>query len=85
VAVSALSIRNLDDRVKERLRIRAARHGRSMEAEVRAILTEAVDEPDEAPGLFDAVYERFTELGGIELDLPPRSAPVRTSGKPESP
>jgi plasmid stability protein len=77
VALSALSIRNLDDRVKERLRIRAARHGRSMEAEVRAILTEAVSGPGEAPGLLDAIYERFTELGGIELDLPPRSAPVR--------
>jgi plasmid stability protein len=42
--MSALSIRDLDDKVKERLRIRAARHGRSMEAEVRAILTDAVAE-----------------------------------------
>lgn len=79
VALSALSIRNLDDRVKERLRVRAARHGRSMEAEVRAILTEAVSESGEAPGLFDAIYERFSELGGVELDLPPRSAPVRAA------
>jgi plasmid stability protein len=37
--MSAVGIRNLDDRVKERLRPRAARHGRSMEAEMRAILT----------------------------------------------
>lgn len=37
-----LSIRNLDDRVRELLRRRAASHGRSMEAEIRAILTEAV-------------------------------------------
>jgi len=35
--MAALSIRNLDDHVKERLRVRAAQHGRSMEAEVRAI------------------------------------------------
>ena len=49
MALSALSIRNLDDQVKERLAVRAARHGRSMEAEVRAILTDAVAEPGEAP------------------------------------
>ena len=59
IALSALSIRNLDDRVKERLRVRAARHGRSMEAEVRANLTDAVAEPGEAPGLFRAIMDRF--------------------------
>jgi antitoxin FitA len=74
-----MSIRNLDDRVKERLRVRAARHGRSMEAEVRAILTEAVSEPDRAPGLLDAIHDRFSELGGVELDLPPRSTGVRAA------
>ena len=79
MTLSALSIRNLDDRVKERLRVRAARHGRSMEAEVRAILTDAVSEPGEAPGLFDAIYDRFSELGGVEVDLPPRSTPARAA------
>jgi plasmid stability protein len=77
--MSALSIRNLDDRVKERLRIRAARHGRSMEAEVRAILTDAVGEPGDAPGLFDVILDRFGTLGGVELELPSRSAPVRAA------
>ena len=75
IALSALSIRNLDDRVKERLRVRAARHGRSMEAEVRAILAE----PGEAPGLFQAIMDRFGELGGVELDLPPRSTRPRAA------
>jgi antitoxin FitA len=79
VALSAMSIRNLDDRVKERLRVRAARHGRSMEAEVRAILADAVAEPDEAPGLFRAIMDRFGELGGVELDLPPRATPARAA------
>ena len=37
-----LSIRGLDDEVRERIRLRAARHGRSMEAEIRVILTDAV-------------------------------------------
>jgi antitoxin FitA len=63
--------------VKERLRVRAARHGRSMEAEVRAILTEAVAEPDEDPGLFQAILDRFGELGGVELDLPQRATRAR--------
>jgi antitoxin FitA len=78
-ALSALSIRNLDDRVKERLRLRAARHGRSMEAEARAILADAVAEPGEAPGLFQALMDRFSELGGVELDLPRRATSARAA------
>ena len=54
--MSAVSIRNLDDGVKERLRLRAARHGRSMEAEMRAILTEAVSEPGAETGLLPALW-----------------------------
>ena len=79
ILLSALSIRNLDDQVKERLRVRAARHGRSMEAEVRAILTEAVTEPGETWGLFQTLMDRFSELGGVELDLPPRSTRPRAA------
>ena len=79
IALSALSIRNLDDRVKERLRIRAARHGRSMEAEVRAILTDAVAGPEEAPGLLQAIMDRFGSLGGVDLDLPPRATQPRAA------
>jgi plasmid stability protein len=78
-AVSAVSIRNLDDRVKERLRVRAARHGRSMEAEMRAILTEAVSEPGENTGLFQALLDRFDQLGGVELDIPVRTARPRAA------
>ena len=77
IALSALSIRSLDDQVKERLRVRAARNGRSMEAEVRAILTEAVAEPGKTPDLFQAIMDRFSELGGVELDLPPRATRAR--------
>jgi plasmid stability protein len=79
VALSAMSIRNIDDRVKERLRVRAARHGRSMEAEVRAILTDAVTEPGEASGLAETILDRFGELGGVDLDLPPRAAQARAA------
>jgi antitoxin FitA len=77
IAVAAVSIRNLDDTVRERLRIRAAAHGRSMEAEMRAILVEAVREPGDEEGVLGALVERFGELGGIDLDVPTRSAPPR--------
>lgn len=80
--MAALSIRGLDDEVRERLRVRAARHGRSMEAEARAILTDAVREPDAAEGLFPALLDRFGALGGVELDLPPRSTPARAADLP---
>jgi antitoxin FitA len=82
VELSAVSIRNLDDRVKERLRVQAARHGRSMEAEIREILTDAVSEAGGAggaEGLFEAILYRFGEAGGVELDLPPRTARVRAA------
>ena len=75
--MAAVSIRNLDDTVRERLRVRAAAHGRSMEAEMRAILVEAVREPSDEKGLLEALADRFSELGGVDLDLPPRSAAPR--------
>jgi antitoxin FitA len=77
--MSALSIRNLDESVKRRLQSRAARHGRSMEAEAREILTEAVREPADSAGLFTALLDRFGMLGGIELELPDRTEPARAA------
>lgn len=79
IVLAALSIRNLDNRVKERLRIRAARHGRSMEAEIRAILTEAVSREDETRGMFEVILERFGHLGGVELETPPRTTSPRAA------
>jgi plasmid stability protein len=79
VALAAVSIRKLDERVKERLRVRAARHGRSMEAEIRAILTDAVRGPGETAGFFDVILDRFGELGGVELDIPPRTDRARAA------
>ena len=79
VAVAALSIRNLDNDVKERLRVRAARNRRSMESEVRAILLEAVSDPGdpgESEGFLLAIHDRFTEIGGVDLDRPMRGTGV---------
>jgi plasmid stability protein len=77
--MAALSIRNLDESVKQCLQSRAARHGRSMEAEARAILTEAVCEPAGSAGLFTALLDRFGMLGGVDLELPDRSEPARAA------
>jgi len=48
-----------------------------MESEVRAILAEAVEEPEQPVGFLEAAFERFSALGGVELELPDRSTPVR--------
>jgi plasmid stability protein len=77
--VASISVRNLDDDVKERLRVRAARHGRSMESEIRVILVDAVRETNDADGLFQKMLDRFGEIGGVELELPRRGTPVRAA------
>ena len=73
--MASITIRNLDDEVKTRLRVRAAKNGRSMEEEVRLILCEAV-EPETVPakGLGTAIHELFKPFGGVELELPHREA-----------
>jgi plasmid stability protein len=50
-----------------------------MEAEMRAILTAAVRDEDSRRGLFGALIDRFAELGGVDLDLPPRATPARAA------
>jgi antitoxin FitA len=77
--MAAISVRDLDDRVRERLRVRAARNGRSMEAEIRAILTEAVSEPAPRADLFTTLLDRFGAAGGVDLPVPPRSSPARAA------
>lgn len=82
--MAAVSIRNLDERVRDRLRVRAAQHGRSLEAEIRAILAAAVDDLDHvhAPGLAQALLTRFDDLGGVELELPSRATAPRAADLP---
>ncbi|MDQ3451023.1 MAG: plasmid stabilization protein, partial [Actinomycetota bacterium] len=71
--------RNLDDHVKERLRVREAQHGRSMEAEVRAILVDAVTELDVREELFEVLLDRFGRIGGVELEVQARATPTRAA------
>jgi plasmid stability protein len=68
--MAQLVVRNIEDTVKSRLRHRAARHGRSMEEEVRDILRDAVKEEEtSASGLGTAISSRFRKLG-LKFDIP---------------
>ncbi|WP_088287002.1 Arc family DNA-binding protein [Kineosporia sp. A_224] len=74
--MATVSIRDLDDGVRDRLRVRAARNGRSMEAEMREILTAAVTETDGEPEYdnpFTMLIDVFHDLGGVHLEIPPRT------------
>jgi len=79
--VANLTVRGLDQDTKTRLRIRAARHGRSMEAEVRAILRDvlAAQELPQDIGLGSRIHARFAATGGLDLDLPPRTGEPRAA------
>ncbi|MEZ5836645.1 MAG: plasmid stabilization protein [Geminicoccaceae bacterium] len=70
--MASITVRNLDDGLKRRLRIRAAEHGRSMEEEAREILRQAIGNPVMPDNLGETIHRRFAALGGVELDQPPR-------------
>lgn len=81
--MAAVSIRDLDDTARERLRVRAAQHGRSMEAEIRVILADAVRAPTDSVSLAQALLARFGDLGGVDLDPPSRSQGPRSANLSE--
>ena len=71
--MATMTIRNLDDDLKSRLRVRAARHGQSMEEEARSILRDALQiEPLSGQSLLDSIRAMVEPYGGIELELPVR-------------
>ena len=75
--MATMTIRNLDDELKARLRVRAAQHGKSMEEEARSILRDALkSEPLRGKELVQRIREMVEPYGGIELELPPRE-PMR--------
>lgn len=76
--MATMTIRNIDDQLKARLRVQAAEHGRSMEDEARDILRAALSsEPARGVSLIDAIRARVAPLGDVELDVPKRE-PIRT-------
>ena len=72
--MATLTIRNIDPAIKERLRVRAAEQGRSMEAELRVILAEAIGTaPSQQVNLAEAIRRRFAPFGGVDdPELHPR-------------
>ena len=70
--MASITIRNLDDDVKTRLRIRAAENGRSMEEEARLILREAVGRKPGSQNLASLIRAHFGPSKGVDLELPPR-------------
>ncbi|HET7370235.1 MAG TPA: plasmid stabilization protein [Gammaproteobacteria bacterium] len=74
--MTSITIRNLDENLKARLRIRAARHGRSMEDETRDILRTTLAAEHAPPvHLAASIRQRFAALGGVELPPIPREPP----------
>jgi plasmid stability protein len=80
-ALAAITIRNLDEAIKTRLRIQAASHNRSMEEEARVILGNALHTDGRERGLGTLIHKRFLAEGGIELPPTRRTQPAR---KPDS-
>jgi antitoxin FitA len=75
--MASITIRRLDDAVKARLRVRAARNGRSMEEEARQVLSAALAAKPKRPlNLAESIRRLVAPLGGVELEIPPRE-PMR--------
>lgn len=78
--MASITIRNLDDELKAELRLSAARHGHSMEEEVRLILRRALAPvPGQGQGLGSRIRQRFAEEGGVELETPSRQQRPRAA------
>jgi plasmid stability protein len=78
IRMGTLTVRNLDEAVKIKLRIQAAQHGWAMEEEVRRVLTQATLGLAQDVALGSRIHARFKSLGG--LDVPARS-PARPAPK----
>ena len=76
--MASITIRRLDDRLKQKLRVRAAERGHSMAEEVRIILQGELDRESTASvkNIGTAIHELFKPFGDVKLDIPPRE-PVR--------
>ena len=78
--MASIIVRNLEEGLKHRLKVRAAENGRSMEQEAREILKGELNKPEDQPAnLAEAIRKIFEPLGGVELRIPPRG-PIRDPG-----
>ncbi len=74
--MASITIRNLEDDIKQRLRVRAALHGRSMEEEARDILRRVLAEAEPPRNLAAAIRSRLSPAARADIDLPTRE-PLR--------
>ena len=70
--MATLTIRNVDDAIKQSLRIRAAQHGVSMEEEARRILRDALVRVSQPQPLGQRLKQRFAEVADADFELPSR-------------
>jgi plasmid stability protein len=70
--MASITIRNLDEDVKTRLRVRAADNGRSMEEEARLILRGVVGRQPSSRNLTTIIRSYFGPANGLDLELPRR-------------
>ena len=75
--MASITVRNLGESTKRKLKIRAAQHGRSMEQEVREIIESSlrqndVEQPETGAELAESIHRRFARLGGLELEPLPK-------------
>ncbi len=77
--MTTLTVRNVEPFIKDKLRMAAAAHGRSMEEEVRTILRNALAQPIASSGLGSRIHARFAALGGVELNVPKRTGRARAA------
>jgi plasmid stability protein len=77
--MATLTIRDVDDELKTALRVRAAEHGRSMEAEVREILRDVLTRPSSGVGMGTRIRRRFSGGEDAEIELPARTERPRAA------
>lgn len=77
--MGTLTIRGLDDETHTQLRVQAAQHGRSMEAEVRAILHDSLSPSPPTRGLGSRIHARFAAIGDGEFEPPARNESPRAA------
>ena len=75
--MASITVRNLEESTKRKLKVRAARNGNSMEQEVREIIESALqqqslDQPKTGAEFAESIHRRFARLGGLELETRPK-------------
>jgi antitoxin FitA len=87
--MASLTIRKLDDTLKRKLRLQAAKNGRSMEEEARRILAEGLQgKAESGQGVASAIAAIVDPIGGFDIEIPERTGeyePPRFDDWPEDP